>query len=227
MTQMLNRAAWARVIPFVLFIVILALRGNWPASMQSMLDPRWLYGVGVLVVAGALYLSWPQFRELASDQRRLGWSGWTLAILIGVVVFELWIHLTDPWMLLGHPTATFRPVDDDGSLLWGLIAIRWVGAALMVPVMEELFWRSFFMRWIDNPDFESVQPQTVSLKALLLSSLAFMLAHTLWLAAIIAGLLYAWLYKRTGSLWAPVVAHGVTNGILGIWVVVWGNWAFW
>ena len=60
-----------------------------------------------------------------------------------------------------------------------------------------------------------------------LSTFLFMLAHTLWLAAILAGLAYAWLYRRTGRLWVPVVAHAVTNGVLGAWVIATGQWAFW
>jgi CAAX prenyl protease-like protein len=54
-----------------------------------------------------------------------------------------------------------------------------------------------------------------------------MLAHTLWLAAVMAGLAYALLYVRSGKLWLPVIAHAVTNGALGIWVVATGNWQFW
>ena len=104
---------------------------------------------------------------------------------------------------------------------------RWVGAALLVPVMEELFWRSFLMRWIENATFEAVDPRRVGVKAIVLSTFVFMLAHTLWLAAIIAGLAYAWLYRRTGKLWVAVIAHAVTNGVLGVWVVRTGNWAFW
>jgi CAAX prenyl protease-like protein len=67
----------------------------------------------------------------------------------------------------------------------------------------------------------------VTLKAVGMSTLVFMLAHTQWLAAIVAGLAYAWLYKRTGSLWTPILAHAVTNGVLGVWVVLYGNWQFW
>jgi len=93
--------------------------------------------------------------------------------------------------------------------------------------MEELFWRSFLMRWIEHPTFEATDPQRVGLKAIVLSTFVFMLAHTLWLAAIVAGLAYAWLYRRTGKLWVAVIAHGVTNGALGAWVVLTGNWAFW
>ena len=97
----------------------------------------------------------------------------------------------------------------------------------MVPVMEELFWRSFLMRWIDNPDFEQVAPESVSPKAMLMSSLVFMLAHTQWLGALLAGLLFAWVYRYTRSLWAAVLCHAVTNGVLGLWVVVNGAWQFW
>ena len=62
---------------------------------------------------------------------------------------------------------------------------------------------------------------------MLLSSLVFMLAHSQWLAAMVAGMAYAWLYRYTRTLWAPILAHAVTNGILGVWVVVFGNWQFW
>ena len=47
------------------------------------------------------------------------------------------------------------------------------------------------------------------------------------MAAIVAGLAYAWLYRRTGKLWTAVIAHAVTNLLLGIWVVRTGQWQFW
>ena len=136
MKSMLSKAAWLRVIPFVLFMVMLAIRGNWPAGAQAVLDAKWVYGLGVLLVGGALYVLWPQYQELARDQRKLGWLGWLLSITVGVVVFVLWINLTEPWMIIGTPTASFQPVDDEGQLMWSLVLMRWVGAALMVPVME-------------------------------------------------------------------------------------------
>jgi CAAX prenyl protease-like protein len=93
--------------------------------------------------------------------------------------------------------------------------------------MEELFWRSFLMRWIQHPRFEVVDPRRIGARAIVLSTFVFMLAHTMWLAAIVAGLAYAWLYVRCGTLWAPVVAHAVTNGALGAWVVATRQWQFW
>lgn len=146
---------------------------------------------------------------------------------MGLLVFGLWIVLDAPWMQLSEPTASFVPVGPDGQLDWALIVVRWLGAALLVPVMEELFWRSFLMRWIANPRFEGVDPRESGLKALVLSTFLFMLAHTLWLAAIVAGLVYGLLYQRTGKLGCAVIAHAVTNGVLGIWVIGSGHWEFW
>lgn len=226
MKSLLSPAAWARVIPFALFMALLALRANWPVAQDSWLDPRWLYGASVLVVGGSLAYFWRRYGELG---RGSGLSFWhaLLAMAVGVVVFVLWVWLTEPWMLLGEPSASFRPVDDEGQLLWGLVIVRWIGAAMLVPVMEELFWRSYLMRWVDKPDFEAQDPGAVTLRAMLLSSLVFMLAHNQWLAALVAGMAYAWLYRYTRTLWAPILAHAVTNGILGAWVVVMGNWQFW
>ena len=226
MTLPFSRAALVRTLPFALFIALFALRGAMPVDGSWGMDPRWVYGVAVLLVGGLLLWFGREYGELVA-QRRPSASEWLLAVAVGLVVFYLWTQLDAPWMRLGEATAGFRPVDERGNLMWPLAAVRWVGAALVVPVMEELFWRSFLMRWIERAQFETVDPQRVGLKAVVLSTFVFMLAHTLWLAAIVAGLAYAWLYVRTGKLWVPIVAHAVTNGALGVWVVFSGNWGFW
>ncbi len=221
-----SRAAWVRCAPFALFIALLALRGAAPADGSWGFDPQWIYAWGVLLV-GALLWAWRrEYGELFA-QTFPALREVLLAVLVGGVVFFLWITLDAPWMRLGEATRGFRPVDAQGNMIWPLLAVRWLGATLLVPVMEELFWRSFLMRWIQAPQFEAVDPMRVGLRAVLLSTFVFMLAHTLWLAAIVAGLAYAWLYIRTGRLWSAVIAHAVTNGLLGVWVVFSGNWGFW
>ncbi|MBC7730400.1 MAG: CAAX prenyl protease-related protein [Bacteriovorax sp.] len=222
----LSRAALARTVPFAAFMVLLLVRGEVPPSGSWGLDPRWIYGITVLVVGGLLAWFWRDYGELV-PQTRPSLSEAALGVVVGVAVFALWIRLDAPWMTLGSPSATFLPLDPQGQLMWPLIVVRWVGASLLVPVMEELFWRSFLMRWVQSQQFESVPPQSVGLKAIVLSTFVFMLAHTLWLAAVVAGLAYAWLYVRTGKLWVPIIAHAVTNGVLGVWVVMTGKWAFW
>jgi len=222
----LTRDAIVRIAPFALFMGLLAVRGLAPDDGSWGFDARWLYGVTVLAVGAVLATWWREYGELAlqtlPDARE-----WAAAIGAGLAVFVLWISLDAPWMTLGTPSAAFRPVDAAGALDWPLVAVRWIGATLLVPVMEELFWRSFLMRWIERPVFQGVDPRRVGVRAVVLSTFVFTLAHTLWLAAAIAGLAYALLYVWSGRLWLPVIAHAVTNGALGVWVVATGRWQFW
>jgi uncharacterized protein len=226
MNLRMSRSATVRVLPFVAFMLLLMLRGQAPSDGSWGIDPRWIYGLTVAVVGGMLLVWRREYGELVRqtwpDLRQTSW-----AFSIGLLVFVLWIQLDAPWMIVGTPAADFKPIGTDGSLDWPLIVVRWVGAALMVPVMEELFWRSFLMRWIQQPQFEAVDPTRVGARALLLSTFMFVLAHPQWLAAAVAGVAYALLYMRTGRLWVPVIAHAVTNGALGIWVVASGQWQFW
>ena len=222
-----RRSALVRVAPFVFFMAVLALRGYAPTDGSWGFDTRWLYALQAGGTALLLALWWREYGELG----RQAWPTLretTLAVAVGVAVFVLWVNLDAPWMTLSIGAAEpFVPRTADGGLDWPLIVVRIAGAALLVPVMEELFWRSFLMRWIQQPVFEAVAPAAVGLRAVGLSTFVFVLAHTLWLAAIVAGLAYAWLYIRTGKLWTAVIAHAVTNGALGVWVVMTGNWQFW
>ena len=222
----LSRDARLRVLPFLAFMLLLALRGALPADAGAAVDGRWLYGLSVLLVGGML-LAWRRdYGELSRQTLPDGREAMQ-AVLVGLGVFVLWIHLDAPWMTLGEATASFEPLAADGSIDWPLVAVRWIGATLMVPVMEELFWRSFLMRWVEQPGFTGVDPRRVGLRAVVISTFLFVLVHPLWLAATIAGLAYAWLYIRSGKLWLAVIAHAVTNGALGIWVVVSRQWQFW
>ena len=222
-----RRSALVRVVPFAFFMAVLALRGLAPTDGSWGFDTRWLYALQAGGTALLLALWWREYGELA----RQTWPTLRenlLAVAVGVLVFVLWVNLDAPWMTLATAaTEPFVPRTPEGALNWPLIAVRIAGAALLVPVMEEIFWRSFLMRWIQHPTFEAVAPAAVGLRAVVLSTFVFVLAHTLWLAAIVAGLAYAWLYIRTGKLWTAVIAHAVTNGVLGVWVVMTGNWQFW
>ncbi len=223
----LRRAAWVRIAPFAVFMLVLALRGWAPSDGSWGFDTRWLYAAQVLSAAALLALWWREYGELARQTLPDGRET-LLAVAVGGVVFGLWIHLDAPWMVLDTGAAApFVATNAAGALDWPLLITRWLGAALLVPVMEELFWRSYLMRWLQAPAFEGVPPARLGLKAVVLSTFVFTLAHTLWLAAVLAGLAYAWLYVRSSKLWVPVIAHAVTNGALGIWVVATGNWQFW
>jgi CAAX prenyl protease-like protein len=221
-----HRASLARVLPFVLYIGFLAAMPLIADALPGF-DRRWLYAVQIGAVAFVLAFFARHYVELRFVQP-LSVNQWLAGLATGLAVFILWISLDLPWMKLGAgETAGFDPRDAAGAVIWPLALVRVLGAALVVPVMEELFWRSFVMRWIDNPKFLAVLPAAISLRALLLSSVVFGVEHDLWLAGIVAGLAYGWLYMRSGNLWSPILAHGLTNLLLGLWVLNTGNWQFW
>ena len=93
--------------------------------------------------------------------------------------------------------------------------------------MEELFWRSFLLRWLQRHDFLRVSPREVGWVALLVTTALFAVEHNRWFAGAVAGAVYAVLYTRSGNLWMPIVAHAVTNGMLGVWIIATESWQFW
>jgi CAAX prenyl protease-like protein len=108
-----------------------------------------------------------------------------------------------------------------------LASLRLLGFALAVPIAEELFWRSFLLRWVDRKDFLTFDPRQASLRAFAISSALFAAEHSHWFAGLMAGAAYTWVYTRTGNLWVPIVSHAITNGTLGLWILAGSRWTYW
>lgn len=214
----------ARILPFAAYMAFIVIADLLPALGVAAAEARWLYAVKIGAVVALLWACRRHYTELARCD--LTARGAALATALGLLVFILWINLDAGWMQFGT-AAGFDPRDAAGVLEWRLALIRIAGAALVVPIMEELFWRSFLLRWLESADFLGVAPARIGIRALAISALLFGVEHQLWFAGIVAGLVYSLLYMRSGSLWAAVLAHGVTNGALGIWVLATGNWHYW
>ncbi|HZX28202.1 MAG TPA: CAAX prenyl protease-related protein [Telluria sp.] len=219
-----SRASWVRIAPFLAYIGfivgtdLLQRLAGFPLS-----ELRWLYAVRIGVVAALLAWYWREYRELRRWDADL--PAVFVALLMGGIVFFLWISLNAPWMLVGSPTG-FDP-RTGGQLDWTLVTLRLLGATAVVPLMEELFWRSFLMRWIVAPEFGTVDPAQTTLKSVVISSVLFGVEHNLWLAGIVAGVAYSWVYVRYRTLWLSILAHALTNFLLGIWVIQTASWNYW
>ena len=217
----------ARIAPFALYILFLML--DQPLSgLLGMLgaDVRWLYAFRVGLVAILLAWLWRHYSELAWPPR-MPRQVWLVSVLVGMCIFFLWVLPYPGWAKLGSGWAGFDPTQPDGSVSLLFAAIRLSGAALVVPLMEELFWRSFIMRWLDRPNFLAADPMHVDRRAFFVTALLFAVEHHLWLAGLFAGIAFGWLYKECRNLWAPVLAHGIANAMLGIWVLSRGDWQYW
>jgi len=220
---MLNRAAWVRIIPFLVYIFFIVAADMLGRLGFSAAELRWLYPVKIFAVVVTLVMFYRHYTELHSW--RVSPIGAVCATGVGVVVFILWINFSSGWLLIGTPEG-FDP-RTDGQIDWLLVAIRIAGAALVVPIMEELFWRSFLMRWMEASDFEAVAPAAVRLQSVMIAAVLFGFEHNQWLAGVAAGVAYSVVYMRQGSLWSAILAHAVTNGVLGLWIVSTANWTYW
>jgi CAAX prenyl protease-like protein len=180
------------------------------------------------VVITAL-LAW-RYRATSRDFHPApSWRVLAAAIVMGLIVCVLWIELD------GHyPTFGFlgkRSAFDPASLApiprWGFIGVRLLGLVILVPLVEELFWRSFLMRWLIDPEFSNIPVGRVTPAAAGITSVLFAVVHPEWLPALLTGLLWAGLLWRTGSLAACFVSHLVANLALGLYVIAFGQWKYW
>jgi CAAX prenyl protease-like protein len=216
----LSRPAFARVAPFALFIAFVAAQsivGDSPALVVAR-------GVAVAL---ALAILWRRYAELRPLPAKVPAKEWLIAIGVGWAVFGLWITFDHGWAAIGPDRPGFTPLGADGRVDGWLAGLRLAGVALVVPVAEELFWRSFLLRWIDSRDFLALDPRRATPQAIAITCALFASEHSLWFAGLAAGLAYTWVYARSGNLWIPITSHAITNGTLGLWILATGNWRFW
>ena len=213
--------ALARIAPFGLFLAFIAVQ----PLLEGRLDVRTLAVARGIAVAALLAILWRFYDELR-DGPSVPTREWAIAAAAGIAVFLAWITFDTGWAAY-ESGAGFVPLRADGSLDLVLVSLRLFGLVLVVPVMEELFWRSFVMRWIGKRDFLAADPRKAGLAAFLLSSALFASEHALWFAGLLAGLAYGGVYMRTGNLRVPIVSHAITNGLLGAWILATQNWHFW
>ena len=220
MRQLLKKTWVPYVFPFVLFLLLTEL---------ARFVPDWshvLY-IGKAMTVGALLWFWR--REYAADiSLKLSSYECLLAVFSGLLVLIIWI-VPEEYLLQLSGHSGFDPFAFGWSSAGtkGLIAVRLLGAAIVVPVMEELFWRSFLMRYLINPDFRSVPVGAFTWFSFMGVAIMFGLEHHRVVVGIIVGLLYNLLLIRQKKLKGAILAHGVTNLGLGIYVLLTGSWMFW
>jgi CAAX prenyl protease-like protein len=177
--------------------------------------------------------------------RTFPWQVHPSAIVVGTVGAAAWIGLCrlnlEPVLLgpfgladyfreLGQRPA-FNPLTelrDSPAWAYVFLAIRFVGLALVVPVIEEFFLRGFVMRVAVHDQWDKVPFGTPTRAALIAGTLVPMLMHpSELLAACVWFSLISWLMVRTRNIWDCVVAHGVTNLLMGLYVVAVGTPEAW
>jgi hypothetical protein len=221
----------ARVVPFVLFCAITWFQGKLGRDSQY-----WVYLAKTILGAWMVWAVRPLWSEM---EWRCSWEG----VAAGILVFGLWVGLDGLYpgldQLLGGKHGRGGPAGDPTS--WNLArdfvagsgafcffgGLRVIGSALVVPPLEEIFFRSFFYRYLIASDFMEVPLSRFNWRAFVLAALFFGAEHNEWLAGILCACVYQGLVCWKGRLGDAVTAHAVTNFLLGCWVIWRGAWAFW
>ena len=208
--------------PMVAFLALTWLGGNSPGLYLSS------YVAKTVIVGSMLVYFWPKYTAIRWTHLWLG----VIAGIIGVfqwVGMQLWLQ--DHWEVFRPAAGKFQPTEYF-TTQWGLVAfltIRIIGAVVVVPVMEELFWRDFLWRTCSTREPFKTEPVGVwNVQAFAVVCLAFASVHgNWWLTSIIWAGMIGGLLVYTKSLGACIIAHAVTNLLLAGYVMGTRDWSFW
>jgi uncharacterized protein len=220
----------SHVVPFVVWLFLMHMLGD-PAG--------WKYAARSLACL-ALFLWLKPWRWYAPLQVR----HLVPAVFVGVVVFVAWVVPESAWMdrwpslkefylrwavtpfgKLPEPLTQFPYAPETCG--WAFSVARLLGSAVVIAVIEEFFWRGFLYRWMIGRDFLKVDLGRMDAVLFIAIAVLFGLEHDRWLAGIVAGAAYGWLMIRTRDVWAAAAAHGITNFLLGLYVLALGAYGFW
>jgi CAAX prenyl protease-like protein len=211
------------VVPFLVFVVLLAVQGYNPLPQNIEFPLR------LVILAIVLWICSRDVIELRAQHLIASAS-------LGIVVFVIWV-LPDAiyppyrqfWIFQNPLTGTLqssltRQAQTDPFVL----ACRAIRAVFLVPVIEELFWRGWLMRWLISPRFDGVRLGTYNMRAFWITALLFATEHgPYWDVGLIAGVAYNWWMVRTRSLGDCILAHAVTNACLCGYVLATHRWEYW
>lgn len=212
------------VAPFAVFMALLALAPNLPFGQPWESIAR----VAILVLALAFFSG--SLIRTFRIKHAIG------SVVLGLAVCAMWVapDLLVPgwrshWMFQNSITGTITNSISAADLADPLVVVlRIVRAALLVPILEELFWRGWLPRWIVNPDWQKVELGRYTTMAFLASSVLFAVEHgPYWEVGLLCGFIYNWWFWRTKSLGDIVLVHAVTNGALSAFVFATGKYEYW
>lgn len=228
-------------LPFVLPLAVFLLIASRYPDFASEDEPdailrsaQWYLGMialQVVLAVGALVYFWKIYLQHFPFRVSL------LSVAVGALGVVIWIGICslelEPKVLglLGFDFS--RPSFDpftlhDLGVRAAFLCFRMLLLVILVPLIEELFLRGWFVRWVEDPAWENLPLQGLSWKALLAASAYGVLTHpTEAIAAFVWFGLVSWLMNKTGSLWDCVIAHAVTNLLLGIYVLIFAQWHLW
>ncbi|WP_456370088.1 CAAX prenyl protease-related protein [Thermodesulfatator atlanticus] len=208
------------VIPFAVFLGLTFIGSKLPSHFVFP-----VYMLKTFLVGGLLFCWRRHYQELYT---RISLKEILLACITGLAVLVVWVGGEGLFPKIGTPSDTSPLAQGASSLVaFSWIAARIFGAVIVVPIMEELFWRSFLMRYLIDKDFQKVPLGAYTHFSFWVTALLFALEHFRVVPGFFAGVVYGGLLCYTHNLWVPILSHMVTNLGLAIYVLITHQWQFW
>jgi len=211
------------VIPFAVFLAFLALDRYLPFSSQTNYAIRFFVVFAVLAIFSRQVISFRVDYFWGSAAAGLA----LFAIWVGPDV--LWPGYRGSWLFTNGITGTPKSSLPEGvKANMTFLTFRVLSSVVNVPVLEELFWRGWLMRWLISPDFLKVSLGTFTWKSFWLVAVLFASEHgSFWDVGLIAGIVFNCWMMKTKSLPDCILAHAVTNACLAAYVLMRGQWQYW
>ncbi len=214
----------AYILPMGLFLALIGIGGFFPAFYPH------AYTARAIAVAALLILFWKHYTPIR-------WDYWWLGLIVGVIGIAQWIGMEKlllmywpDYPMAPDPADAFNPMTYFASdaTRYGFYAVRLIGAVLVVPVMEELFWRDYLWRQLASPNhFKIAAIGEWDPVAFWVIPVIFAAVHAQPFTAVVWAVMIAGLLLYTRSLGACIIAHAVTNLLLGLYVINTGEWVLW
>ncbi len=220
LTKLFKNPVYARVAPFIIFVALTYGQGKLgPASAY------WFYFAKTIVGAWLIF----EMRPCVEEMR---WAFSWEAVIVGIAIFAIWVGIDPYYHKFVKQGSTGNPAETFGAhspLAYFFNIVHILGMTLVVPPLEEVFYRSFLYRYIASQNFLAVPFNRFLPLPFFVTIALFGCSHAEWLAGIICGAAYQWLVIRKNRLGDAMTAHAITNFILGVYIVWHGGdaWRFW
>ncbi|RZN34302.1 MAG: CAAX prenyl protease-related protein, partial [Methanosarcinales archaeon] len=212
--------AWKYVFPFAIYLVM----GDMTrAVLPGAFEEYHLYITYCLRTIAVGYIL-VRYRSLYTELARWRLDG--TSVLIGVLIFILWVGLEGFYPVFSSADVHYDPTIFDTAAFGFLIFARFAGSVLVAPFIEELFCRSFLMRYVIDARWQDVPIGAYTFGSFAIVTLFFGFSHFRWLPGILTAVLLNLLLYRTKNLSSCVVAHATANLLLLAYVVYAGEWGF-
>jgi uncharacterized protein len=217
-----SRVTAAYIAPFLIFVAVMTIEKSFALPGVYWYPLRFVLTLAAILLLSRPYISFRPSAPLAS-------------VMIGIAVLIIWVapdqlfHYRHHWLfensITGKATSSL-PTDLQGNTVF--LILRCISSFALVPVLEELFWRGWMMRWLIDRDFLKVPLGKYDTGAFWIVAVLFASEHgPYWEVGLAAGVIYNWWLVRTRNLADCILAHAVTNTLLCGWVLATGQWQYW